>query len=110
MVSTAGKPSQVVLWPAPCSLGVWDDVGRPYRVVTVSQPCLCPHGVREKVLRYAWSVVRVKVSAWYKCYWVVLARALGDSLRVGAPWVARYDPMKKCVAHALMVRKRSFSP
>ena len=59
---------------------------------------------REKVLRYAWSVVRVKVSTWYKCYWVVLARALGDCLRVGAPWVARYDQIKKYVAHALSAR------
>ena len=72
MVLTAGKPSQVVLWPIPCSLGVWDDVGRPYRVATVSHPCSCPYGVRENVLRYAWSEVRVNVSGWYECFRVVL--------------------------------------
>ena len=32
----------------------------------------CPYGVREKVLRYAWSEVRVNVSGWYECFRVVL--------------------------------------
>ena len=95
MVSTAGKPSQVVLGQAPCSLGVWGDVGRPHRVATVSQPCSCPYGVREKVLSYAWSVVRVKLSGWYKYFRVVLIHPLGDSLRVGALRFARYGQVKK---------------
>ena len=95
MVSTAGKPSQVVLGQAPCSLGVWGDVGRPHRVATVSQPCSCPYGVREKVLSYAWSVVRVKLSGWYKYFRVVLIHPLGDSVRVGALRFARYGQVKK---------------
>ena len=45
---------------------------------------------REKNRGYAWSVVRVKVSEWYKCYWVVFSHPLGDSLRVGTLWVARF--------------------
>ena len=62
---------------------------------------LCPTRVRvrtasrEKNRGYAWSVVRVKVSEWYKCYWVVFSHPLGDSLRVGTLWVARYDQIKK---------------
>ena len=70
-------------------MGVWGDVGRPYCVATVCHPCSCPYGVREKVLRYAWSVVRVKLSGWYECFGVVLIHPSGDSLRVGALHLAR---------------------
>ena len=42
MVSTAAKPSHVVVGRVPCSLGAWGDVERPHRVATVSQPCSCP--------------------------------------------------------------------
>ena len=72
MVSTAAKPCQVVLGPVLCSLGVWGDVGRPHCVATVSQPCSCPYGVREKVLRCACPEVRKNVSGWYECFRVVL--------------------------------------
>ena len=43
--SMAGKSSHVMVGRVLCSLGVWDDVGRPYRVATVSHPCSCPYGV-----------------------------------------------------------------
>ena len=47
-------------------------------------------------------MVRVKVSEWYKCYWVVFSHPLGDSLRVGTLWVARYMTKSKRVAtHSL---------
>ena len=70
---------------------------------------LCPNRVRvrtasrENVLRYAWSVVRVKVSAWYECYWVVLIHPSDDSLRVGALRLARYDHIKKAALHSLII-------
>ena len=50
---------------------------------------------REKNRGYHIREARVKVSEWYKCYWVVFSHPLGDSLRVGTLWVARYDQMKK---------------
>ena len=62
---------------------------------------LCPTRVRvrtacrEKNRDYHIREARVKVSEWYKCYWVVFSHPLGDSLRVGTLWVARYDQMKK---------------
>ena len=38
---------------------------------------------REKNRGYHIREARVKVSEWYKCYWVVFSHPLGDSLRVG---------------------------
>ena len=63
---------------------------RPHRVATVCHPCLCPYGVREKVLRYACPEVRVNVSAWYEYFWVVFSQPLGNSLGGGALCVARF--------------------
>ena len=79
----------------PCSVGAWDGVERPHCVASVSQPCLCPYGVREKVLRCRIRELRANVSAWYKYFRVVFSHPLGNSLRVGTLWVARYDQMKK---------------
>ena len=45
---------------------------------------------REKVLRYACPELRVKVSEWYKCYWVVLFYPFADSLGVGALCIAQF--------------------
>ena len=50
---------------------------------------------REKNRGYHIREARVKVSEWYKCYWVVFSHPLGDSLRVGTLWDARYDQIKK---------------
>ena len=44
----------------------------------------------EKNRGHAWSEIRVHVPAWHECFRDVLIHPSGDSLRVGALWVARF--------------------
>ena len=91
-----------MLGRVPCSVGAWDGVERPHCVASVSQPCLCPYGVREKVLRCRIRELRVNVSAWYKYFRVVFSHPFGNSPRVGALCIAQFHEIDFDAAHPLV--------